>query len=224
MGQNLLPLEDPRMELTLRYRGDLLGAQSKNGLKSKQAVRLALSPQIGDFWGRDPRFNFHDLKSLRIARREKDAFILDPTPQRYADLHFRYDIRGVYYVPLLTAGMRADCSLSVRFHRPQDAGSIIYAGGDLDNRLKTLFDALRMPKDSSEVDPYEPMSNPGLDAERVFCLLEGDELITRLTIESKRLLGPPPRDADYANWVELEIDINIAPVGITDANTYLLYR
>jgi hypothetical protein len=55
---------------------------------------------------------------------------------------------------------------------------------------------------------------------RVFCLLEDDELITKLTIESKRLLGPPHEP----NYVELDIDVTITAVTPMVGNIDLLYK
>jgi hypothetical protein len=47
--------------------------------------------------------------------------------------------------------LRLVARLSIVMLRPEPPGSIITAGGDIDNRLKTLFDALRMPKVISEI-------------------------------------------------------------------------
>ena len=208
------------MELTLRYRGRL---PSTGSVRDKQALRLALSPQLGDFWGRDRRYHHHDLNALPIARRVKDKIGTDGPIRSMADCQFRYQLGGIDFIPLVTDALQADCALSIRIHRPQDAGSIIYTGGDLDNRLKTLFDALRMPRDMTELDPKAPMANPGPDSGRVFCLLQGDELITKITIDSKRLLGPPVQPNE-PNYVEMDIDVTILMVTLMAVNSPLLGR
>lgn len=210
------------MELTLQYRGRLLGGAGGGRVKEKQQVRLALSPQIGDFWGRDLRFNFHDLNALQIVNRVQGKFNVEEPITIRAGYHFQYPLGDFLFVPLVTRVLQADCALSIRLYRPQDAGSIIYTGGDLDNRLKTLFDALRMPHDTNEVGGSTP---PGSSPEdrRVFCLLEDDELITKLSIESKRLLGPPRAD-DFQNYVELEIDVVISAVTPMAENSPFLFR
>ena len=104
----------------------------------------------------------------------------------------------------MTEPQEARCRLDVRLHRPIAPGSIIFAGGDLDNRLKVLFDALRMPKEPQEVE--ERAQHEG---QRIFCLLADDRLITDLSIESFRLLGPQPVDENY---VEVEIVVTVQAV------------
>jgi len=61
--------------------------------------------------------------------------------------------------------------------------------GDVDNRIKVLFDALRMPHGLGELpSTAEPEANERL----FFCLLEDDSLITAFRLESERLLYPEP--------------------------------
>ena len=57
-------------------------------------------------------------------------------------------------------------------------------GGDIDNRIKVLFDGLKMPETVSDLGglPLESDENP------FFCLLEDDSLITSVTITTDRLL------------------------------------
>ena len=205
------------MEFTIHYRGPLLGAQSDNRVKEKQKVRLALSPQLGEFWGRDPRFNFHDLNKLQIVNTKAGRIDIPRPIKGQEGFHYQYTLGGFCFIPLITKALEADCALNIRFHRPQDAGSIIYADGDLDNKLKVLFDALRIPREMTELGKSTPEQNSD---NRVFCLLEDDGLITRLTIDSKRLLGPPREP----NYVELEIDVTITAVTPMVGNIDLLYK
>jgi hypothetical protein len=59
------------------------------------------------------------------------------------------------------------------------------SGGDIDNRIKTLFDALHVPKNCSEVQGAPE------DSEKPFyCLLEDDTLITGVQVRTDRLLIP----------------------------------
>jgi hypothetical protein len=58
--------------------------------------------------------------------------------------------------------------------------------GDLDNRIKVLFDALKMPKETNEVEdkPQDPGENP------CYCLLKDDRYIDQVSITTDRLLAP----------------------------------
>jgi len=57
--------------------------------------------------------------------------------------------------------------------------------GDLDNRLKTLFDALRRPTNTKEFGGYD---RPDESENPFFCLLEDDALVTKVSVESDVLL------------------------------------
>lgn len=58
---------------------------------------------------------------------------------------------------------------------------MIRQGGDIDNQLKTLFDALRAPHDVAEL-PGGPSDG---DQDPLFCLLDDDErdILQRRTLE-----------------------------------------
>ena len=72
--------------------------------------------------------------------------------------------------------------------------------------LKTLFDALRMPHDADELPEGVPLGpSPFL------CLLDDDALITKVSIETFGLLTPP-RPGEDADYVELDVGVEVVPV------------
>ena len=85
-------------------------------------------------------------------------------------------------------------------------------GGDLDNRLKILFDGLRVPHEPTEV----PKSSDGEKGKRIYCLLDDDALITRFTVRTYELLSDAGgvRGAD----VELLIHVTVRPTRSIIAN------
>lgn len=70
-------------------------------------------------------------------------------------------------------------------HVNHPIASIAYKAGDLDNRLKTLLDALRAPMYPQEIKGYFPNIEP------YCCLLDNDALISALKIETFRNPAPP---------------------------------
>lgn len=81
------------------------------------------------------------------------------------------------------------CELDILFmRRDEPGGAITY--GDLDNRLKTLFDALKAPTHNSEL----PDDAPSDGENPFFCLLDDDKYIEKFTITTDRLLTPPTSD------------------------------
>lgn len=89
-------------------------------------------------------------------------------------------------MPLVTKKFWLVCELDILFLRTELPGSLFTTNhaGDLDNRLKVLFDALRVPNDDSELPAGV---QPERDEDPLFCLLEDDKLITTVRLESERL-------------------------------------
>ena len=76
--------------------------------------------------------------------------------------------------------------LEITFLRPEEPGCLITKGGDIDNRLKTLFDALRIPNEANELPSRV---TPQDDEMPIFyCLLESDSLVTSVSVATDRLL------------------------------------
>jgi hypothetical protein len=88
-------------------------------------------------------------------------------------------------VPLITEELRTVAELEIAMLRPEAPGRIITNGGDIDNRLKTLFDALPMPPQPNALPPHV---EPGANETPFFCLLEDDKLITSVAVRTDQLL------------------------------------
>lgn len=99
-------------------------------------------------------------------------------------------VGGYAFIPLVIDHLHMVCELDITFLRRERAGSLISKpkdeyGGDLDNRLKIFFDALRAPRELHEV----PTTKPDKDEAVMYCLLEDDALITKFQVDSGTLLG-----------------------------------
>jgi hypothetical protein len=57
------------------------------------------------------------------------------------------EVGPFHFAPLVSSalGWETIASLEILLLRPTQPGDLINTGGDLDNRMKTLFDALRLP-------------------------------------------------------------------------------
>lgn len=78
--------------------------------------------------------------------------------------------------------------LDILLFRRQELGHLVQHGGDLDNRLKTLLDALRMPT-AQEIPPGDA---PGAGEQPFHCLLEDDALVSKVSVETERWLENAP--------------------------------
>jgi hypothetical protein len=92
--------------------------------------------------------------------------------------------------------------LDITFLRPEAPGAIITKGGDIDNRIKTLLDGLRMPKDMTEIPTGDA---PTADENPFYCLLEDDTLVTRLNVDADRLLEPVKDRSDVLLLIHVQI-------------------
>ena len=85
-------------------------------------------------------------------------------------------------------------------------------GGDIDGRIKTLFDALRMPSEEEEKVGGTPTANP------LYCLLESDSLISDLSVRTARLLGDRTKKPHAVRLT----DITIKVLCVMDQNQCLI--
>lgn len=109
------------------------------------------------------------------------------------------------FLPLISKSSKTFCEIDVTFLRQQAPGQLIGEGGDIDNRAKTLLDAMRMPS-RTELDQISSLSqdvNPDL----FFCLLQDDSLITKLTVETDRLLRSA-NDRDLVAVVKIRVRLS----------------
>jgi len=110
-----------------------------------------------------------------------------PNHPRYADggdFDFFKRVGDFLFLPLISQKTLLMAELEVLFLRPQEPGSLVGHGGDIDNRIATVFDALRVP--SAQELPKGDKPQP--DEVPFYCTLEDDGLITAISVVTDRLL------------------------------------
>jgi len=155
------------MEFRLVYEGSL---KANAGPQEKQALRRQFHKQLKVLWNQIPLSAF--------------SMLLNASPKP-GEISIIESVGGFSFAPLICQKIHLVCHLDITMLRPEAPGSVVTQGGDIDNRLKTLFDSLRMPHNSSELPSSD---SPGTDETPFFCLLEDDNLITKVTVEADRLL------------------------------------
>jgi hypothetical protein len=93
---------------------------------------------------------------------------------------------GFDFVPLVVPEMVLQCSLDILILRPGDDRYVLNSG-DIDGPVKTLFDALQMPRNEAEASGIGPQE----DETPFYCLLENDRLISQVRVTSDHLLLLP---------------------------------
>ncbi len=189
------------LEFRMTYEGCLLGAsRSDTRASHKHDIRRVFHKQLRNLWRISP-----NLRNWTAIARDGRAY--NPPMLRAQWLAGQYERNGHNFIPLVTEELAVLCGISVLVLRPDAPGALIKSG-DLDNRLKTLLDAFRLPKNKAEFGGYD-VPEPGEDP--FFCLLEDDRLFTKITLETDTLLQPlePITDAPDPNDVRLVITVNI---------------
>lgn len=186
------------MQFRITYQGALLSEANWKDkhkdrpllAKNKQEIRKKIHPQIRNFWKLNEAFvNNEDRNGGETPIHPGPRGVIFGTIGRehtVRALSNQFSTFNYNFVPLLTKQLKVLCELDVLLLRPGKPGKLLNAG-DLDNRLKTLFDALTMPQFESQLGPYK---TPEDDEKPFFCLLEDDSLITKTTVEADTLLEP----------------------------------
>ena len=190
------------MEFRLTYEGPLYAASNSGSrrAKHKHEIRKAFHRQLRALWQGHPF-----LKQAIVVDPQYGARVAGRKLLR-EELADKYARCGYSFVPLVTPDLSISCRLDILCLRPGRPGEIIQSG-DLDNRIKTLFDALRIPENRDELAGY---TEPQEDENPFFCLLSDDRLIGHVSLETDFLLAPTSPDAD-ANDVRLIIRVELRP-------------
>jgi hypothetical protein len=179
------------VDVRLVYEGPL---KSNRGAADKQQIRRVLHSQMRELVGRKSMAHFKRLI-------QSDANV----PKTEIRL------RGFRFVPLVTERLNNVAKLHITVLTPEEPGRVVTQGGDLDNRLKTLLDALRVPKNENEL-PADDAPQSGEDP--FFCLLEDDALISGLTVASDRLLRPDSKQSEVLLIIHVTPETTVSNLGI----------
>ena len=157
------------MEFTLFYEGEL---RSNGDAAHKQKIRRALHPQLKRLWQLDP------LASCQ-------NYVQYPPTSIPSTISLIEVVGDFTFAPLISDKLGLAACIKITMLRPERPGQIVQQSGDIDNRLKTLFDALSVPPHLNQI-PFG--DRPTATEAPFFCLLQDDRLITSVSVESERLL------------------------------------
>jgi hypothetical protein len=132
---------------------------------------------------------------------ETHAPMVQVIAQRYREFGYRF-------VPLVREDISLLCSLQILLLRRDAPGSIITSAGDIDNRIKTLVDGFRRPRNANELVGNE---TPAAGEDPFFCLLEDDTQVTHLDVETDTLLDPLEGNKVDQSYVRAIVTVDIRP-------------
>jgi hypothetical protein len=175
------------MEFRLTYRGPL---KANGSVQHKHELRRHFHKQLAVLWKQMPLSEYHQV----MLSGQSEIGSIRP-------------LQGFVFAPLVQPRMHLIAGIGIVLLRPEEPGSIVTKAGDIDNRLKTLLDSLRMPQNRSEIP-----SDYSAHAEETpfFCLLEDDNLISNLSVTSDRLLEPAASASDVLAIIHVDVKVTRA--------------
>jgi hypothetical protein len=199
-----LEAEEVCLQFRLTYRGKLPAAsRNDTRMKEKHHIRRVFATQLAELWRthdflqqfmqphvREVRFTPEDVNARTIEELREQ--MIHTAYDDFSEAHHaaaRFTVADFRFMPLVGTvfnGVTTTCGVDILFLRRDAPGKLVSGGGDIDNRLKTLLDALRMPK-TGELPLHE---KPTDEEKPFFCLVEDDSLITEIKVVTDRLLTP----------------------------------
>ena len=223
IGEKVFLVLDPEFEamedllkFRVTYRGPL---KTKASAIEKTAIRMELSKQFRRLWEYHPVLKdlIYDPTQDEAVRGTGEYY--DPKVLMWQKLAKLYEGAGCKYVPLVNDWLSLTAGIDILYLRPDIPGNIL-TSGDLDNRLKTLFDALKKPKNSAELGG----APPPLEDQPVFVLLEDDRQVSSVSVEADRLLDFPDasKGMDPNTYAHLMMTITVKAVNYQPNNRYFI--
>lgn len=187
------------MEFTLTYAGKLLSYTTDERRKASRALHV-----------HDIRREFHK----QLDRLWKvHPLLVAYTQSRHGlpEMMQIFESEGFRWLPLASEANHVVCKLDITLLRPGPPGQAL---SDIDNRLKTLFDALRKPDGPLELGAgsKDGQATPQSGEDPFYVLLQDDKLITHVSVTTDELLEAVP-DVPPDNAVRLLIRVTLAPYG-----------
>lgn len=219
------------MKFTLIYDGDLPASGNKPKPAYASAIRNEFHDQLSDLW--NSHVILRQLKRTARTGKYRGAGYFaggpmpwsptrlpdynDPIPplqEGQTDFCAPIAVPEVgSFIPLVRHSLYLACALDILFLRHEEPLNLMKQGGDLDGRLKTLFDGLRMPCDASQ------QAGIDLTADPLYVLLEDDILVSDLSIKTGRLLGDRTKKL---HAVRLTIDVTVKVLRVMVENECLI--
>lgn len=172
------------MRFRLTYRGTLK-SNKKCISGHKHEIRRVFHRQLKELW--------HTDEFLKAILESGELYGRDPLYKSFG---------GHTFVPLVRAGWFLNCSLEILV---LGRANRVIRTGDIDNRIKTLIDALKMPADAQDIKNAQPND----DENPFFILLEDDKQVTRFSAEVDILLDTAQTGVDVL------ISVDVRPYLVT---------
>ncbi len=219
------------MKFRLTYRGVVKPSQPGNNNETdrqqvsladhKMEIRKVFHRQLRKLWDTHPTLsNLQYCEDCGIKNQHVsehlgtglDEHSLAPVKDHLAS---KFSLDDYKFVPIACKDFNVLCQIDILFLRHGEPNGIV-KGGDLDNRVKTVIDALSKPTQTNQLGCKYQTPVDGEDP--FFTVMEDDSLVSSLTVTSDTLLEEfetPDQDGRDAMLV---ISVDIRPYMPTHFN------
>lgn len=159
------------MEFYLKYQGTL---KSNASPKDKHSLRKHFHKQFKCLFDTDENFKYRKNWNLELPKDEGEK-----------SMYCIVQKDAFKFAPIISSKLFLLAEIDITLLWPDLPGQII-GNGDIDNKLKTLLDALSCPLNTNQLTGVVPEDGE----EPFYCLLEDDKLIQNLNVRTHTLLEP----------------------------------
>jgi hypothetical protein len=213
------------MKFRLTYEGPLLSSKRDDPnrhIAHKHRLRQCFHGQLKELWRTNRFLSGHTMDQGSQPLLPPAAYpILQahngsrPMAEVLGDV---YGHHGFRYTPLIWKEAYLACSLRILCLR-RDGDEAVASARDIDNRVKTVIDALT-PVQLKQGAPQDEAGNtllPGPDEDPLYVLLDDDRQVTHLEVETDTALAPDPQNPGSMDFVRLIITVETR---VTQATTF----
>ena len=219
--------QEPLMRFRLIYDGALRSSQKDDGNHSgmashKQSIRKDFHKQLRLLWQTNRFLREHEVyptdtvtgRSPHSDAKQREGLATTARLPMVEAVAQQYRENGYRFVPLVRESISLLCGLNILFLRRDFPQGGVVSAGDIDNRVKTIIDALTKPLGSAQLGGIPPSQ----DEDPFFVLLENDKLVTSLAVETDALLSPPREAQHQACYARVIITVELRPYDVTMFN------
>ena len=193
------------MDFRLCYRGQLpVANDTRNFVKTKHEIRSAFNQQLRNLLKLEPRL-YNETMDAQLADTIRGK-VLRPRDSSHTGPYW-VQVEGIAFFPIIDRPRGLTCHLEiVLLRRTDELARILREDGDIDNNLKIVLDALRIPHQKSEL-PASPKPQELWPMPWMLCVMEDDGQITKLSVQTGRLLEPYESEHDSDVRVDVHVTI-----------------